>query len=117
MFDQWLIYLRSQIVTSNWGGSRYLPMAFTEQGVAMLSSILKSNHAVMVNNQIMRVFTRVREALMDNLSVRLEIEEIKQKLVSQDKSIELVFNYLDEMNINNTTSIPVIVKGFKPTPK
>src|SRR5690242_1237901 len=50
--------LRSQIVTSSWGGSRYLPMAFTEQGVAMLSSVLKSKNAIAVNIQIMRIFVR-----------------------------------------------------------
>jgi hypothetical protein len=86
--------LRSQIVTSSWGGSRYSPMAFTEQGVAMLSSVLNSEQAIMVTIQIMRVFTRIREILTDNLSVRLEIEEIKKQLVNHDKNIELVFSYL-----------------------
>ncbi len=51
--------LRSQIVTSSWGGSRYSPMAFTEQGIAMLSSVLRSERAIMMNIQIMRVFTKV----------------------------------------------------------
>jgi hypothetical protein len=50
--------LRSQIVTSSWGGSRYLPAAFTEQGVAMLSSVLKSRRAISVNIKIIRIFTR-----------------------------------------------------------
>ena len=81
-------------MTSSWGGSRYSPMAFTEQGVAMLSSVLNSEQAIMVTIQIMRVFTRIREILTDNLSVRLEIEEIKKQLVNHDKNIELVFSYL-----------------------
>jgi len=89
--------LRSQIVTSSWGGMRYLPMVFTEQGVAMLSSVLRSKQAIKVNIQIMRIFTKVRQLLSDNLSVKLEIEEIKKKLANQDKNIELVFNYLDEL--------------------
>ncbi len=89
--------LRSQIVTSSWGGARYLPMVFTEQGVAMLSSVLRSKQAIKVNIQIMRIFTKVRQLLADNLSVRLEIEEIKKKLANQDKNIKLVFNYLDEL--------------------
>ncbi len=89
--------LRSQIVTSSWGGARYAPMAFTEQGVAMLSSVLNSQEAIKVNIQIMRVFTRIREMLTDNLSIKLEIEEIKKKLANQDKNIELVFAYLDEL--------------------
>lgn len=89
--------LRSQIVTSNRGGTRYLPMAFTEQGIAMLSSVLNSDQAIQVNIQIMRIFTKVREMLADTMSLRLEIEEIKKKLSNQDKNIELVFSYLDEL--------------------
>ncbi len=89
--------LRSQFVTSSWGGTRYLPMVFTEQGVAMLSSVLRSKQAIKVNIQIMRIFTKVRQMLAENLNVRLEIEEIKKKLANQDKNIELVFNYLDEL--------------------
>ncbi len=57
---QELMILRSQIVTSSWGGIRYSPMAFTEQGVVMLSSVLKSDQAIQVNSQIMRVFSKVR---------------------------------------------------------
>ena len=55
--------LRSQFVTSSWGGHRYLPYAFTEQGVAMLSSILKSRRAVEINIAIMRAFVKLREVL------------------------------------------------------
>jgi hypothetical protein len=95
--NQEFAVLRSQIVTSSWGGSRYLPMAFTEQGVAMLSSILRSDRAIMMNIQIMRVFTKVRELLMDTLNLRIEIEEIKKQIVNHDKNIELVFSYLDEL--------------------
>ena len=69
-----------QIGRSSWGGRRTLPYAFTEQGVAMLSGVLNSERAIKVNIQIMRVFTKVREILMDNLSIRLEIEEIKNSL-------------------------------------
>jgi hypothetical protein len=61
----------------------------------------------------MRVFTKVREIMMDNLSVRLEIEEIKKKLSNQDKNIELVFSYLDELIEKHDTYKPVQVKGFK----
>ena len=107
--------LRSQIVTSGWGGLRYAPMAFTEQGVAMLSSVLRSDKAIMVNIQIMRVFTKVREMLMDNLSLRLEIESIKKKITKQDKSIELVFNYLDELLQQRDNPPPRKQIGFKKT--
>jgi len=78
-----------QFGTSSWGGSRNLPYAFTEQGVAMLSGILNSDRAINVNIQIMRIFTRVRQLLTDNLSVKLEIKEIKKKLENQDKNLDL----------------------------
>lgn len=82
-------------------GAKYspaTPFAFTEQGVAMLSSILNSERAVSVNIQIMRVFTRIRQMLTDNTELRLEIERIKRKLDIQDKNTELIFQYLDELN-------------------
>jgi translation elongation factor EF-4 len=72
-------------------------MAFTEQGVAMLSSVLNSATAIKVNIQIIPVFTKIRAALADNLNIKLEIEDIKKKLSNQTKNIELVFNYLDEL--------------------
>ncbi len=89
--------LKFQFGTSSWGGTRNLPYAFTEQGVAMLSGILNSDRAINVNIQIMRIFTRVRQLLTYNLGVKLEIAEIKKKLENQDKNIELVFSYLDEL--------------------
>ena len=58
--------LRSQIATTSWGGSRYIPMAFTEQGVAMLSSVLHSKRAIEVNIAIMRAFVKMREILSTN---------------------------------------------------
>lgn len=106
-----------QTGTSSWGGRRKLPYAFTEQGVAMLSGVLNSERAIKVNIQIMRVFTKVREILMDNLSIRLEIEEIRKKLTNQDKNIELVFSYLDELIEKHDTKRPIQVKGFKPSRK
>ena len=70
--------LRSQFGTLKQGGhSKYLPMAFTEQGVAMLSSVLNSPPAIKVNIQIIRVFTKIREVLTETLTVKLEIEHIK----------------------------------------
>lgn len=90
--------LRSQFVTSSgWGGDRYLPTAFTEQGVAMLSSVLKSDRAISVNIQIMRIFTRMRQSLNDNLELRLAIEELRQKTQNNSSNIEVIFNYLDEL--------------------
>jgi hypothetical protein len=89
--------LKSQFATSSWGGRRNPPYAFTEHGVLMLSSVLNSDKAIKVNIQIMRIFTKVRALITDNLSVKLEIEEIKKKLSNHDQNIELVFSYLDEL--------------------
>ena len=68
--------LKSQIATSSWGGRRKPPYAFTEQGVAMLSSVLKSKRAVQVNIQIVRTFTRLRQILAGNAELRNKIEEM-----------------------------------------
>lgn len=89
--------LMSQIAISKRGGTRKLPFAFTEQGVAMLSGILNSDRAISVNIQIMRIFTKIRQALMDNTELRLAIEEIRQKTENNTKNIEVVFQYLDEL--------------------
>ncbi len=89
---------RSQFATLKRGSNlKYLPMAFTEQGVAMLSSVLKSERAIKVNIQIIRIFTKIRQMLSDNTELRLEIEQIKKKLNNNTQNIELVFQYLDEL--------------------
>jgi hypothetical protein len=81
--------LRSQIVTSSWGGIRYVPMALTEQGVAMLSSVLNSERAVQVNIQIMRTFTKLRQMLATHDGLRRKIEEMEQKY---DQQFQVVFD-------------------------
>ena len=105
--------LKFQIGISSWGGTRNLPYAFTEQGVAMLSGILNSNRAICVNIQIMRIFTKIRQMLTDNLSLKLEIEKIINKLEKQDKNIELIFSYLDEFIKKQENSQPRKRIGFK----
>jgi len=67
--------LGSQFVTSRWGGSRYVPMAFTEQGVAMLSSVLNSERAIQVNIQIMRAFNQLRKMMATHEDLKHKIEE------------------------------------------
>jgi regulator of replication initiation timing len=88
-------------------------LAFTEQGVAMLSSVINSKQAINVNIQIMRIFTKVRQMLTDNLSIKLEIEDIKKKLQNQDKNIELVFSYLDELMVKQESPKPQKRIGFR----
>ncbi|HET8810515.1 MAG TPA: ORF6N domain-containing protein [Flavobacteriaceae bacterium] len=111
-FQNW----RSQFGTSNPSdtmGLRYAPMVFTEQGVAMLSSVLHSPTAIKVNIQIIRVFTKIRRVLADNLNLKLEIEEIKKKLSNHGKNIELVFNYLDELVEKKENPKPRTQIGYK----
>lgn len=94
-FENW----RSQFGTSNLGdkmGLRYAPYVFTEQGVAMLSSVLNSKQAIAVNIEIMRVFTKIRKMLFDNTELRLMIEEIRKKTDNNTKNIEVVFQYMDD---------------------
>ena len=106
--------LRSQFGTLKQGThSKYIPMVFTEQGIAMLSSVLNSSMAISVNIQIIRVFTKIREALTDNLSVKLDIEEIKKKLTNHDKNIELVFSYLDELMEKQDIKVERNIIGYK----
>jgi hypothetical protein len=105
--------LKSQIVTSSWGGRRTLPYVFTEQGVAMLSGILNSDRAIAVNIQIMRIFIRIRQMFIDNTELRLEVEKIKGKLDNQDKNMEIVFRYLDELIEVKNNPKPRKRIGFK----
>ena len=105
---------RSQNGTLKQGENvKYSPMVFTEQGVAMLSSVLNSSRAIKVNIQIIRIFTRIRQMLMDNTELRLEIENIKSKLGSQDKNMEVVFQYLDELIEQKAVPKPRKRIGFK----
>ncbi|WEK20315.1 MAG: ORF6N domain-containing protein [Candidatus Pedobacter colombiensis] len=76
--------------------SAALPYVFTEHGAVMLASVLNSDKAIEVNIQIVRVFIQIRQVLLDNIELRLEIASIKNKVDNQNKNIELVFKYLDE---------------------
>ena len=89
--------LKSQNATSSWGGSRKLPYAFTEHGVLQLANVLKSERATQMSIKIIEVFVSIRDYLLTNLNLRLEVDAIKKKLVNHDKNIELVFSYLDEL--------------------
>jgi hypothetical protein len=80
-----------QFGRSSWGGVRKLPYAFTENGVAMLSGVLRSTRAVQVNIQIMRAFTRMRNLVADNADLRKAIQNIERKLDSHDQQIQVAF--------------------------
>jgi len=98
--------LRFQNGTSSWGGRRYSPYAFAENGVAMLSSVLKSHRAREVNIQIMRTFTKLRELLNTHADLRRKLEEMEKKY---DYQFKVVFDA-----IKSLISEPPLVKkiGF-----
>jgi len=79
---------------SSWGGTRKLPYAFTENGVAMLSSILNSKRAVQVNIQIMRTFTRLREMLLTHKDLQRKIEAMEKKY---DYQFKIVFDAIKQL--------------------
>ena len=87
--------LKSQIVISSWGGSRRAaPYAFTEQGVAMLSSVLRSQRAVMVNVEIMRTFVRLRQMLASNTDLARKLATLEKKY---DAQFKMVFDAIREL--------------------
>jgi len=86
--------LKSQIVTSSWGGVRKMPMAFTEQGVAMLSGILNSDRAIQVNIQIMRTFTKFRHMIAGHEELKKAVDELWEQT---DERFEVVFSVLDKL--------------------
>jgi len=95
-FENW----RCQIGASNFGdkmGLRYLPYAFTEQGIAMLSGVLNSPKAIQINIGIMPIFTRMRKLISENEKIIKFIQALEQKTNGNTKSIELLFEYMDEM--------------------
>lgn len=79
--------LRSQIAMSRWGGRRYPPYAFTEQGVAMLSSVLNSERAILVNIAIMRAFVKLRQMIANNQELAKKIELLEKRVFKHDANI------------------------------
>lgn len=86
--------LRSQFETSRWGGIRYLPYAFTEQGVAMLSSVLNSERAILVNIGIMRIFVNIRKLVSTNKRILNKLNQLEYKVHSHDKKIKTIFEVI-----------------------
>jgi len=86
--------LRSQFATSSWGGARYIPMAFTEQGVAMLSSILRSKRAIEVNVAIVRAFVKLREMMATHKDLKRKIESMEKKY---DEQFRIVFEAIKQL--------------------
>jgi len=104
--------LRSQVVTSNWsstkalrfqfgtskrGGRRYLPYVFTQEGVAMLSSVLNSRRAIRVNILIMRAFVKLKELLLTHRDLAVKIEALERKYVKHDEKIKDIFKAIRQL--------------------
>lgn len=109
--------LRSQIVTSKWGGQRYLPFAFTEHGVLQLANVLRSPRARKMGIRIIEVFVKMREMLGTHKEILQRLDQLEKKDIEQDDKIMLIFEYLkqfekakqEEIDQKNRPKI-----GFKP---
>jgi phage regulator Rha-like protein len=91
--------LRSQVGTSSWGGRRYPPYAFTEQGVAMLSSVLHSQRAVHVNIQIIRAFVKLREILSTHKELAFKLKQLETKVEKHDEEIQAIFEAIRQLMV------------------
>ncbi len=89
--------LRSQIVTSNRGGIRYLPYVFTEQGIAMLSGVLMSEKAINMNIAIMRAFVEIRRIIFRQNDLKEQLQEIKQRLTEHDTQLNSIYDALENL--------------------
>ena len=94
--------LRSQIVTSSlspatWGGVRFLPYAFTEQGVAMLSGIINSKRAIQMNIAIMRAFVELRKVLLMKADFKIQLDEIKERLGGHDAQLNQIYDAIENI--------------------
>jgi len=106
--------LRSQIMTSSWGGVRYKPAVFTEQGIAMLSGVLNSQTAIAVNIRIIRVFTRLREYALTHKDILLKLASLEKEVKGNSRDIENIFMILKELIEKQQKPLPPRNKiGFR----
>jgi phage regulator Rha-like protein len=110
--------LRCQFGILNRGAhAKFLPFAFTESGVAMLSSVLNSKRAIEINIQIMRAFIRLREVIIEHKDLRQAIEKLERRVDDNDKAIQIAFNTLKQLLEPPVTKKPKIKIGFAPPEK
>jgi Zn-dependent M16 (insulinase) family peptidase len=108
--------LRSQFGTSSWGGTRYAPIAFTEHGVLMLSSVLNSEMAIKVNIQIMRIYTKIRQMSLTHKEILQKLDKIENKLIEHDNQILVIFEYLKQLEQSKREELerkPPFIKGYR----
>ncbi|MBU0468481.1 MAG: ORF6N domain-containing protein [Candidatus Omnitrophica bacterium] len=107
--SQEFLNLKSQFVTSSWGGTRKSPAVFTEHGILMLSSILNSKRAILVNIQIMRTFTKLREMMSNHKELREKIEIMEKKY---DYQFKIIFDTIKKLlDLPKNPKRPI---GFQP---
>ncbi len=99
--------------TSSWGGTRKLPRAFTEQGVAMLSSVLRSKKAIHVNIAIMRAFVRLKSILATHKELAAKLNELEHKFNQHDKDILIIFEAIRQL-MEPPPAKERVITGFKP---
>ena len=112
-YNSLIISLRSQIATSNErGGRRHMPFAFTEQGVAMLSSVLKSGRAIQVNRSIIRTFVAMRNYIMSTKTISAELEAIKAKLELLERNDEDNLEAINDLSEDMRREIDTIYQAI-----
>jgi hypothetical protein len=104
--------LKSQIVTSSWGGTRKLPYVFTQEGIAMLSSVLRSKQAIYVNIQIMRVFVKIREFIYTHKELAQKINQLERKYDRHDYQIQNIFDTIRNLPVLEDEK-QIAIEGFK----
>jgi len=105
---------RSQIATLKQGENiKYLPYAFTEHGILMLSAVLKSQKAISISIQIIDIFVKLRKAILDNNEILIALSKLDRRTDNNTKNIEIVFRYLDELIDKQETTKPRPKIGYK----
>ena len=110
--EEWVI-LRTQFATSSWGGQRYNPYAFTEQGVAMLSSVLNSEIAIDINIAIVRAFVMIRQFALTYQELNEKLIELEKKHNQKFTDIDQVLNYLIKKEQQQTLQTTRKQVGYK----
>lgn len=103
--DEYNAILRCKISTSSWGGKRYKPYAFTEQGIYMLMTVLKGDLAVAQSKTLIRLFREMKHFVQNNMLVFDEIVSIKQHQLNTDRRVDELFTLLDKYNVKDTQGV------------
>lgn len=92
-----ILRLQNETSSGNWGGTRYLPYVFTEQGVAMLSGILNSDKAIAMNIAIMRAFVEIRKVLIQENDLKTQLQEIRERIGEHDVQLNQIYDAMENL--------------------